>query len=137
MHPSHPVDRRRLTLIAVALVALVAALAAAGFSGRTPVADAATTCRYSADYGRSLGPSYVTSIKTTGAGCSTAKKVVRAFHSCRLRNGGKSGRCPSSTAVRGYRCTENRGKRVQGQFSSKVTCKRGSASVVSTYSQFS
>lgn len=122
--------RRLLVAIACGAATITA------LSVDAPVADAATACKYSASYGRSLGPSYVTSITVSRDSCANAKKVVRTFHSCRIKNGGKSGRCASSASIRGYRCTENRGKPFQGQFSSKVACKRGSRSVVSTYSQF-
>jgi hypothetical protein len=98
-------------------------------AGATPAS--AANCSYSAKQGRSFGPSYVTSISQTGTSCGTAKKVVKAFHSCR---GSKTGRC--TRKVSGYRCTENRGKTYQGQFSAKVTCKRGKARVVHTYSEF-
>jgi hypothetical protein len=118
---------RTLLLAAVALRAAVL-LAASG--GRTPVASAAT-CTLSAKEGQRLGPSYVTSITATGTGCGAAKKLVKAFHACR---GSQTGRC--TRKVSGYRCTERRGKTLNGQFSSKVTCKRGGARVVHTYSEF-
>lgn len=134
MHLTHRFapTARRLSFAVAGGLASIAVLSAGA-----PAADAATSCRYSAAYGRSLGPSYVTSIQVSRDSCSNAKKVVRSFHSCRLRNGGKSGRCSTRASVRGYRCVERRGKTFRGQFSSKVTCKRGTRSVVSTYSQFS
>ncbi len=110
-----------------------AVLVAGGFGltavGATPAS--AANCTYSAKVGRSFGPSYVTSIQQSGTSCATAKKVVKSFHACR---GSKTGRCTKK--VRSYRCTEKRGKTYQGQFSAKVTCTRGKARVVHTYSEF-
>lgn len=128
---THPLTTalRPRTLLVAALVVL-AALALALSGGRTPVASAAS-CSYSAKEGRALGPSYVTSIQVTRTSCSTGKKIVKAFHSCRRT---ATGRC--SRKVSRYTCSEKRGKTFQGQFSSKVTCKRGSARVVHTYSEF-
>ena len=60
---------------------------------------------------------------------------MRAFHACRKAHGGLKGRCPARTKVRGYRCRENRSA-IKTQFSSKVTCRRGTRRVVTTYTQF-
>ncbi|MCK9250466.1 MAG: hypothetical protein M0P31_16010 [Solirubrobacteraceae bacterium] len=120
----HP-PLRRLALLAVALLTAVVVLTASAAP-----ADAAS-CRYSAKEGRAMGPSYVTSIQVTRTSCATGKKVVKAFHKCR---GSQTGRCRK--AVVRYRCTERRGKTLRGQFSSKVTCKRGKARVVHTFTEF-
>ena len=83
----------------------------------------------------SFGVSYVTSLKAFGTSCSNAKAVVRAFHKCRKANGGKKGRCPRTTSVLGYRCTERRSS-ISTQITGKVTCTNGTRKVVHTYTQF-
>lgn len=126
-----PTSRRHATVIGVAL-----AIAAAGLPA-APAAQAASSCTYSASAGRQMGASYVTSIAVTRVNCTNAIAVVKAFHACRKSHGGaKNGRCPSSTSIRGFRCSEKRGKTYQKQFSSKVTCRQGAANVVHTYSNF-
>jgi hypothetical protein len=85
---------------------------------------------------RSFGPTYVTSLRAGGTTCKRAKAVVRAFHACRKAHGGiKKGRCPATTPVLGYRCKEKRGS-IPTQTTGKVTCRRGKATVVHTYTQF-
>jgi hypothetical protein len=85
---------------------------------------------------RSFGPTYVTSLRVTGTSCRTGKSVVRAFHACRRAHGGiKSGRCPYRVSVLGYHCRERRGS-IPTETTGKVTCRRGAATVVHTYTQF-
>ena len=83
----------------------------------------------------SYGPSYVTSLKVTNTTCARGKEVVRAFHKCRHRHGGRDGRCPSSARPEGYKCTETRNK-IATQLTGKVTCRKGTARVVHTYTEF-
>jgi hypothetical protein len=85
---------------------------------------------------RSFGPTYVTSLRATGTSCKRAKAVVRSFHACRKAHGGiRKGRCPAKASVLGYRCKEQRGS-IPTQTTGKVTCRRGKATVVHTYTQF-
>ena len=81
---------------------------------------------------RKLGPTYVTSLSASGVSCSSAKRLVKAFHACRRANGGVKGRC---AAAAGFRCKERRTS-IPTQFSAKVTCRRPGATVVHTYTQF-
>jgi len=112
-----------------ALVAAVQLLAA------IPAAHAATrSCNVQNDSG-SYGPSYVTSLKVTNLSCAAGKKVVRAFHRCRHRHGGVKGRCPKSTSILGFHCTEKRSS-IATQLTGKVTCIRGRHRVVHTYTEF-
>jgi hypothetical protein len=85
---------------------------------------------------RSFGTTYVTSLKVTGTSCRRGKQVVRAFHDCRRAHGGiKKGRCPYSVSVLGYHCREKRGS-IPTETTGKVTCRRGKATVIHTYTQF-
>lgn len=85
---------------------------------------------------RSFGPTYVTSLRVIGTSCKRGKEVVRAFHACRRAHGGiKRGRCPYSVSVLGYHCREKRGS-IPTESTGKVTCRRGRATVIHTYTQF-
>jgi hypothetical protein len=85
---------------------------------------------------RSFGPTYVTSLRVSGTSCKRGKSVVRAFHACRRAHGGiKRGRCPHKLSVLGYHCREKRGS-IATQVTGKVTCRRGGAKVIHTYTQF-
>ncbi len=70
----------------------------------------------------------------TGVSCATGKKVVKAFHSCRLKHG-KQGKCTSK--VSGYTCTEKRPASLKSAFSFEgdVTCKSGSKRITHHYQQ--
>jgi hypothetical protein len=125
----------RLPLLAMlGLLVVVAAVVAApaGAAGDGPVATAAARCNLDGK-GRKLGPTYVTSLSTTGTSCRTGERVVRAYYRCRVRNGGRRGRCHSR--VLGYRCTETRTS-ISTEFDARVRCRNGSARVNHTYTQF-
>ena len=53
----------------------------------------------------------------------------------RAHGGIKRGRCPYTTSLLGYHCREKRGS-IPTQTTGKVTCRRGSATVFHTYTQF-
>ena len=110
---------------AVGLVLGVAIALPAAAAGET------RTCKLGSQ-ARKLGPSYVTSLKVGGASCLSGKRLVRAYYRCRVANGGLDGRCRS--VVRGYTCTEKR-TGISIQFDAEVTCRKGSARVVHTYTQ--
>jgi hypothetical protein len=124
-------------LIATALAAALAIATAAA-----PAASATTAhhkgggkkCHLSASQARHLGTSYVTSLHVKHTGCSAGKKVTKAFHVCRHKNGGPAGHC--NKAVKGYHCSERRyDKLPHVQYDGTVTCKHGSKLVKSTYTQ--
>jgi hypothetical protein len=117
------------TLPALGLLVLLAFVIAS--SGAR--AASTTTCDIRKD-GRKLGTTYVTSLKVSHVSCTTAKRVVKAFHACRRANGGVKGRCDSR--VRGYRCTERRGDSIPTQYSAKVTCTRSPRSIRFRYTQY-
>jgi hypothetical protein len=110
-------------LIAVAL----------GLASAVPTATAsqAKTCKLGSA-SRTLGPSYVTSLTVKGTTCTAGKKLVHAYYRCRVAHGGVAGKC--KTTVRGYRCTEKRAG-ISIQFDAKVTCAKGAARVIHTYTQ--
>lgn len=115
------------------LIGGFAALVALGLMGTPasaagPDASASASCSIKGKYPPA---SYVTSIKTSRVGCAKAKKVVKAYHKCRRT---KAGKCKSR--VQGFKCTEGRRSTVPGvQYSTKVTCKKGSRKIVSSYTQ--
>jgi hypothetical protein len=110
------------TLLALTLVAVAAVPASAAASCKTP-AD-----------GHGWGPTYVTSLTVTKASCATGKAVVKAYYRCRVAHGGAAGTCTKK--VLGYRCTERRGAAIPTQYDAKVTCTKGAARIVHTYTQF-
>ena len=112
-------------MLSAAVAALAIAVAAAA-----PAGASYHTCRIGDQ--TSYGPTYVTKISASGVSCTTARRVVRAFHRCRRANG-VAGRCRHR--VLRFRCSETRGYG-HGQFSSKVICRHGLARVRHTYTQF-
>ena len=114
---------RRLIILALALTTF-AALAAA------PVADAKTCSIRGKE--RTFGTTYVYTLKVRNVSCATGGKVVREYHACRRRNGGRDGRC---RGVLGYRCTERRRQAIRTQFDATVNCVRGSRVVYHAYQQ--
>ncbi len=123
--------RRGLAWI-LPLALLGAGMGSAAATAGSPVATAAGTCSIRGQE-RNFGPTYVTALSVSGTSCTTGKRVVRAFHRCRKAHGGIKGRC--TTPVLGYRCSERRGG-IATQFSGRVTCRRGGATVRHTYTQF-
>lgn len=123
---------RARTLAAFACVAgVVPALAMSGPAAAAPTAGAAATCSKLPSY---PGVGYFTSLKASGLGCTSAKKVMVAHYKCRVKHG-KSGTCKKVKSGRStYRCSE---KRVHGteNYNSRVTCKSGSKKVVYVYQQ--
>lgn len=123
---------RSIPRVALAALALLAAAPAAA-SADEPVARSAATCKVPAD-GRGWGPTYVTSLRVTATSCATGKRLVTAYYRCRTADGGADGRC--TKRVSGWRCREKRGAAIPTQFDASVTCRKGRARVVHTYTQF-
>lgn len=106
-----------------------------------PATANAATCKLTADdkYHRANNkkPTYTRSLKVSGgATCATAHKMITAYYKCRVQppSSGKAGRC--TKAVLGYRCSEKRANVIKTQFDAHVTCKKGSARIVTDYTQF-
>ena len=79
-----------------------------------------------------LGATYVISLKVSGTSCRNGKRVVRAYHACRKRNGGRDGRC---RGVLRYRCTERRLNVIPSQYDARARCKRTGREVFHKYTQ--
>ena len=80
--------------------------------------------------GKYPGQGYFTSLKVTGISCAGGKDVMHGHYRCRTKHGIK-GRCPS---FNGYSCTEKRNA-IPTEYNARVTCKKGSRTVVYTYQQ--
>jgi hypothetical protein len=115
----------RSLVIATAAAALLAIGATAANAG--PSAQAARSCK-APSY---PGQGYFTSLQVFHVSCATGKRVTLAHYHCRVKHGRK-GRCGS---VLHYRCSESR-RTIPTEYTSRVTCKRGSRKVVYTYEQF-
>jgi hypothetical protein len=114
--------------LALPICLAIAGIAAVGTAASaSPVAYAAKTCKPP----KYPGSGYFTSLKVSGTSCSTGSKVTVGYYRCRLRHGVR-GRCTSR--VSGYKCTEKRNS-IPTEIDARVTCKRGSATVVHTYQQ--
>jgi hypothetical protein len=126
---------QRLITTALAAGLLLVAVVTASTASATPEAKGGgKSCHLSASEARHLGTSYVTSLHVKHTGCSTGKKVTKAFHGCRHKNGGADGHCKH--AVRHYHCSEKRHDKLPGiQYDGNVTCKHGQKLVKSTYTQ--
>ena len=83
---------------------------------------------------RSLGATYVTSLRVQSTSCRRAERLVRAFHRCRRAAGGADGRC--RRRVDGYSCSEQRPRRGPTQYDARVLCRRGGRRVHHAYTQF-
>jgi len=117
------------------VAAAIAALAAAvllGFGAQT--AGAASSCHLSSYEQRHLGTNYVLNVKVKKVGCAKAKKVVKAYHGCRHAHG-KAGKCTKKVSG-GWRCSDKRFDVIPTQYDAKTTCKKGTARIFSTYTQF-
>jgi hypothetical protein len=127
----------RRTLLGIAIAsALVAvpAVASAGAAGGPTATASATTCHLTAHEERSLGASYVTSLKVDKTTCAKGKSVTLAFNKCRTSGGKPQGYCKRKVA--GYNCAEHRYDAVPHvQYSSTVTCTSSDKRIISTYTE--
>lgn len=123
----------RYLIIAIAglMLGVVAMLGATAADGGQ--ANASRKCNIDGQQTK-LGASYVTGVNAKRVSCGKAKKVVKAFHKCRKRNGGANGKCRSK--VKGFKCNEGKRSGVKGvQYSARVSCKRGGQKVGHKYTQ--
>ena len=79
------------------------------------------------------GSGYFTSLKVTGISCKGGQAVEKGHYRCRTKHG-IQGKCSS---FNGWRCSERRpaSGRNKVEYNAKVTCKKGSRTVVFTYQQ--
>jgi hypothetical protein len=121
-----------------ALLVLVAALAAVTLSIGAPDAQSAAykTCVLTGkdQYPAGGKPTYNTSLKSQKTPCATAKKVMRAFHSCRSS---KASNGCSKKILGTWRCSAKNDSTnpVTKDFDAQFTCKSGARAVKSTYQQ--
>ena len=80
------------------------------------------------------GAGYFTGkIRVTNVSCSYGKRFVVEYYKCRTKNGSRpAGRC--TTKVLGFSCTERR-ESIATEIDARVTCRRGTQSIVHTYQQ--
>lgn len=122
-----PRSHRVLGVLGAAFVALVVVTALLASTAHASTAHAAGSCS-TPQY---PGSGYFTSLKVTKTSCGTGRKIALAWYHCRLKNG-VSGKCHSR--VLGFSCTEKRVK-IPTEFDARVTCHKGSATVIHTYQQ--
>ena len=108
----------------LAAAATCAAIALPAF-GASPAA--AATCGGLPDY---PGQGYFTKLTVKGISCSGGKAVMKGHYRCRTQHGIR-GKCPS---FNGWRCTERR-QAISTEYNARVTCKKGSRTVVYYYQQ--
>ena len=126
---SHPMSVSRSSLIVVLAGALLGALLLAA----APADAAYSTCRLASSdqQPRSGKPTYNLKLQEQGTSCTTAKRVMRAYHGCRSR----TGLTCSRRLLSRWTCTARRTSRSSVQFYASYTCRGGSARVKGTYQQ--
>jgi len=77
------------------------------------------------------GLGYFTTLSVSGTSCATGDKVAFAYYHCRLQHG-KAGTCHGG--VLGFSCREQRNS-IPTEIEARVTCRKGTATVVHTYQQ--
>jgi hypothetical protein len=78
------------------------------------------------------GDGYFTSLTVKGVRCATGARLAFAYYRCRVRAGGRKGRC--TKPVLGFHCTETRNV-IPTEIDARVTCTRPGERVVHTYQQ--
>ena len=122
-----------LAIVLLAGAAVPATGSARETSAAAPVAKAAASCKVPSD--DAWGPTYVPQLSVRKVSCATGEAVVKAYHRCRVANGGKkNGTC--TRKVKRFRCREQRLSSIKTQFDARVTCTRGAKQVLFTYTQY-
>ena len=127
--------RRSPRLAIFAVIAAFAALAAVAMTVGMQNAEAASykKCTLSESEQNPSGtkPTYNLTLKKKVTSCSTAKKVMKGFHSCRSKNGAK---CTKKVRTN-WTCSGSKTDSTNTLFYGKFTCKWGSRRVQGTYQQ--
>jgi hypothetical protein len=105
--------RTAVRVLPIAVLAAMALLAVGGAG--TASARACASATYP-------GEGYFTQLRVRGTSCRAGRVVQLAHYRCRVRNGGRDGRC--NRRVEGYRCREERGARTSVEYNARVTCRR-------------
>ena len=126
------VPRFNQLAVLVALLGALIALAAT-FAAVDGKAASLKSCALSDSYAQpsSGKPTYNLIVKRSGATCSTAKKVVDAFHRCRSTS---SASC-KKTLLKHWRCTGKKESSTPTLFYGTFNCTYGSRRVRSSYQQ--
>lgn len=127
-----PLARICVPLAAAAVLLALPATTPAENPGDTPEANAAARCRLTLREQRNLGTTYVYVLRVSGTSCRNGKRLVREYHACRRRNGGRDGTC---RRVLRYRCTERRYNKSRFSFDASARCKRTGREVYHRYTQ--
>ena len=80
------------------------------------------------------GKTSVLTLSVRHTGCATGKRLVRAYHECRVGQGDGDGSCVRR--VDGYRCSERRSNEASGAFKARVSCRDGARRVKHRYTWF-
>lgn len=136
-----PSPSRTIGAVALALCLAFGGLSIAGVGGAESSSKKSSkpktkVCK-SATYPNKNPGGYFTSLKVRGTSCSQGRKMQKAYYKCRVRNGGRKGRCKASRVLK-YKCKESRPSRSQSdeQLNAKVTCRRGKYGlIIHTYQQ--
>ncbi len=124
MNRKNPAAWWRIAAIAGTTTAMLAAGAPASGQPAAAIARTCTAPKYP-------GLGYFTSLTVSGTSCATGSKVAIAYYHCRTRSG-LAGTCHSP--VLGFTCHEQRNS-IPTEIEARVTCRKGSATVVHTYQQ--
>jgi len=108
---------------------LLACLAVAALASAGPSSAASTQVCKAPKY---PGEGYFTTLTVRGVRCPTGSKLAVEYYRCRIRAGGRKGRCTSR--VMNFRCTEKRNS-IPTEINARVTCNRGTQRIVHTYQQ--
>jgi hypothetical protein len=111
--------------------ALLALLALSALLAVQSTASAASPTRVCAEPNYP-GDGYFTSLKVKGVRCATGSKLAFAYYRCRIRAGGRKGRC--TRKVLGYSCKEKRNS-IPTEIDALVTCKRARQTITHSYQQ--
>jgi len=128
--------RRSRLFVSTILMAAAIAIAMTLIAGAPP-AHAATykkcslTQREQQPTGAKPKPTYNLSLKRQVTTCKTAKRVMKAFHSCRALT---SYRCTKKVLER-WSCSGRKTSSGAGIFAATFTCKWGKRRVLGTYQQ--
>jgi hypothetical protein len=120
------------SVVAVAALLLAVPASAPATSSPGPKAGAARGCHLTSHEQDHLGPTYLLSLRVSGTPCKNGKKVVRAYHACRHKNG-RGGRC--HRRIFGYTCSERRLNVINTQYDARVRCKKSGREIFHKYTQ--
>lgn len=124
-------SQHRGALLAVLLLAASAALL---LTGAVPAQSATTrTCHLSSSEQDPPGdvPTYNLTLKAGGSSCTTAKKVMKAFHRCRS----PTGYLCNKKVLAHWTCSGRKTSSTPVLFYANFTCRWGARRVTSSYQQ--